>query len=78
VTARHDRIGPLLVTVLGVAVLAARPPASAQAHATPSCNKASPQEVIVSATRLADEVLTAKVVQVLKDDLYVFADHIRS
>jgi len=77
VTARHDRIGPLLVmTVLGVAALAARPPAAAQAPSTPSRQEASPEEVIVSATRLADEVLTAKVVQVLKDDPYIFADHI--
>jgi osmotically-inducible protein OsmY len=42
----------------------------------PSAHEASPPEVIVSASRLADEALTAKVVQVLQDDPYVFADHI--
>jgi BON domain len=76
VTARRDRIGPLLVTVLGVAALAAGPCASAQTPATPSPHEASPPEVVVTATRLADEVLTAKVVQVLNDDPYLFADHI--
>ena len=75
-TARYDRIEPLLVTVLGVAALAAGASASAQASSTPSRPEASAPEVIVSATRLADEVLTAKVVQVLKDDPYLFADHI--
>jgi osmotically-inducible protein OsmY len=76
VTARHDRIGPLLVTALGVAALAAGPSAAAQAPSTPSRQEASPPEVLVTATRLADEALTAKVVQVLKDDPYLFADHI--
>jgi len=76
VTARDDQIEPLLVTILGVAALAAGPSASAQAPSTPPTHEASPPEVIVSATRLADEVLTAKVVQVLKDDPYLFADHI--
>jgi osmotically-inducible protein OsmY len=42
----------------------------------PSRHEAGPPEVIVSATRLADEALTAKVVQVLTDDPYLFADHI--
>jgi osmotically-inducible protein OsmY len=76
VTAGHDRIGPLLVTLLGVAALAPAPSASAQAPSTPSSHEASPTEVIVSATRLADEALTAKVVQVLKNDPYVFAGHV--
>jgi osmotically-inducible protein OsmY len=75
VTALRDRIGPLLVTSLGVAALTA-PSASAQAPSTPSRHEASSEEVIVSAARLADEALTAKVVQVLKNDPYLFADHI--
>jgi len=75
-TAGHDRIGPLLVTVLGVAALAAGRSASAQASTTPSGHEAGPPEVIVNASRLADEALTAKVVQVLKDDPYVYAGHI--
>ena len=73
---RRERIGPLLVSVLGVAALAPVPSVSAQAPATPPRPEASPPEVIVSATRLADEALTAKVVQVLEDDPYVYADHI--
>jgi osmotically-inducible protein OsmY len=76
VSVRRDRIGPLLVTLPGVAALAAATAAWAQAPSTPSRHEASPPEVIVSATRLADEALTAKVVQVLKDDPYVYADHI--
>jgi len=75
VAATHDRNGPLLVAALGVAALAVGPSASAQAPATPS-HQPSPPEVVVSASRLADEALTAKVVQVLKDDPYVFAGHI--
>ena len=74
-TAKLHRIGLLLVATPGVAVLAAVPSAWAQAPATPS-REANTAEVIVSATRLADETLTAKVVQVLKDDPYLFADHI--
>jgi len=75
-TAKLHRIGLLLVATPGVAVLAAVPSASAQAPATPSRHEGSPAEVVVSATRLSDEALTAKVVQVLKDDPYLFADHI--
>jgi osmotically-inducible protein OsmY len=76
VKARHVRIGPLLVTALGVAALAAGRSAAAQAPATAPRHEANTPEVIVSATRLADEVLTARVVQVLKDDPFLFADHI--
>ena len=64
------------MTLLGVADLAAGQSARAQAPATPSWPDSNPPEVVVSATRLADEVLTAKVVQVLKDDPFLFADHI--
>jgi hypothetical protein len=76
VAARRDRIGPLLVSSLGVAVLAPTPFAWAEAPATLTSHEASPPEVIVNATRLADEALTAKVVQVLKDDPYIYANHI--
>ena len=75
VTARLQRIGLLLVATPGVAALAAGPSAWAQTAPAPS-REASPAEVVVTATRLADEALTAKVVQVLKDDPYLFADHI--
>ena len=59
-----------------MAALAAWPTVLAQSAATPLPHRVSLPEVVVSATRLADEALTAKVVQVLKDDPYVFADHI--
>jgi osmotically-inducible protein OsmY len=79
VTARRDRTGPLLVTLPGVAALVPARSALAQARGASSshpASEASTPQVIVSATRLADAALTAKVVQVLKDDPYVFADHI--
>ena len=74
-TARLDRIGLLLLTTQGVAALAG-PSATAQATATPSGHEASSPEVVVSATRLEDEALTAKVVQGLQEDPYIFAGHI--
>jgi len=75
VTARHDRIGPLLVTALGVAAPAVGSFASAQT-AVQSRNEPRTEEIIVSASRQADEALTAKVQQVLQDDPYAFTDHI--
>jgi osmotically-inducible protein OsmY len=72
--ARHDRIGPLLVAALGVAALAARPSAPAQTRG--GSRNETVQEVIVTAAREADEVLTAKTVQVLQADPYVFSDHV--
>ena len=74
-TARHDRIGPLLVTALGVAAPAVGSFASAQT-AVQSRNEPRTEEIIVSASRQADEALTAKVQQVLQDDPYAFTDHI--
>jgi osmotically-inducible protein OsmY len=75
VTARHDRIGPLLVTALGVAAPALAPFASAQTAAQlPSETRTD--EVIITASREADAVLTAKLQQVLQDDPYAFTDHI--
>ena len=73
--ARHDRIGPLLVATLGVAALAARPSVPAPT-AGESRSEASPQEIVISADRAADEALTAKVVQVLQEDPYIFGDHV--
>jgi osmotically-inducible protein OsmY len=73
--ARYERIGPLLVAALGVAALAARPAAPAQV-ADVSRNETSTREIIITAARQADAVLTARVVQVLQDDPYVFADHV--
>ena len=73
--ARHDRIGPLLVAALGVAALAARPSVPAQ-MAGESRNETSTQEIVITAARQADEAITAKVVQVLQDDPYIFGDHV--
>jgi osmotically-inducible protein OsmY len=62
------------VAALGVAALAARPSALAQ---TPGGSRSeTAQEIIITAAREADEVVTAKVVQVLQDDPYVFSDHV--
>ena len=70
-------IRPLLATALGVAALAARPPALAQAPGAPNRTVATTQqEVIVTGTRQTDEALTTRVVEVLRDDPYIFADHI--
>lgn len=76
VAAWHDQIGLLFATALGVVVLAARPPAMAQAPAVEPGHDTALQEVVISATRQADEALTAKVTQTLQDDPYVFADHL--
>lgn len=72
--ARLDRIGPLLAATLGVAGLAG-PSASAQKAAQPH-DGTSLQEIVITAAREADEALTAKVVQVLQEDPYVYAEHI--
>lgn len=73
--ARHDRNGPLLVAALGVAALADGAFASAQTGAQPR-NEARVAEIVITASREADEAVTVKVVQVLENDPYVFADHI--
>jgi osmotically-inducible protein OsmY len=72
---RHDRIGPLLVAALGVAALAGLSSAPAQTARTPRSERGTP-EIVITATREADEAVTAKVVQVLHDDPYIFADHV--
>lgn len=63
------------MAALGVAALAARPSVPAQT-AGESRSDANTQEIVISAARLADEALTAKVVQVLQDDPYIFGDHV--
>jgi len=73
--ARHDRIGPLLVTALGVAAPALGPFASAQTVAE-SRGETSAEEIIVTASRQVDAALTAKVQQVLQDDPYAFTGHV--
>jgi osmotically-inducible protein OsmY len=68
---RHSPSGLLLAATLGAAVLGAPPlPAQASRGATKL------EEVVVTARKEADAALTARVLQVLQDDPYVFADHI--
>jgi osmotically-inducible protein OsmY len=70
---RENRIGPLLVAALGVAFLAVRTPASAQ---SPAGKQTSTEEIVVSATRKADEQVTAQVQKTLTDDPWIYAEHI--
>jgi osmotically-inducible protein OsmY len=72
--ARRNRSGSLLATALGVAALSAWP-AQAQAPAVERHAEPPREEVIITATRQSDAVLTAKVEQALKDDPYIFAEH---
>lgn len=76
VAARPDRTGPLLATTLGAAVLAALVPAWAQTAAPGRSDERSTPEVVISATRVSDEAITAKVVQRMQEDPYLFADHV--
>ena len=72
---RKNRIGPLLVAALGVVALA-RPPASAQSPAATSRRQTSSEEIVVSATRKADEQVTERVQRTLTDDPWICAEHI--
>ena len=69
--ARHNQSGLLLATALGGVALWAGTTALAQIPP----GEAPRQEVTVSASRLSDAVLTAKVEQALHDDPYIFANH---
>jgi hypothetical protein len=68
---RHCPSGLLLAAMLGGAALGAPPLLLAQA----SFGGAKLEEVVVTARKEADAILTAKVEQALKDDPYVFAAH---
>jgi hypothetical protein len=69
---RHYPSGLLLAATLGAALLVGLPPLVAQA--IPAASKL--EEVVITARKEADAALTARVLQVLQDDPYVFADHI--
>ncbi len=70
---RLDRIGWLPVGMLGAAALVGWVPAVAQtAAARPP--EAAPPEIVISAAR--DQAITARVVQALEEDPYVYAAHI--
>jgi hypothetical protein len=73
--ARHSQSGLLPATALGVAALLAWMTARAQAPPGALRDEVPRQEVTISASRLSDAVLTAKVEQALHDDRYIFADH---
>lgn len=68
---KHPQSGLLLATALGGVALWAWMTPLAQ---TPAA-EAPRQEVIVTASRPLDAVLTAKVEQALHDDPYIFAAH---
>ena len=63
------------MAALGVAALA-RPPASAQSPADTSRRQTSTEEIVVSATRKADEQVTEQVQRTLTDDPWIYAEHI--
>jgi hypothetical protein len=69
---RHSPSGLLLAATLGGVVLGAPPPLPAQA----SAGGTKLEEVVITARKEADAALTARVLKVLQDDPYVFADHI--
>jgi hypothetical protein len=68
----HGPGGLLLAATLGRVVLGAPPLLLAQA--SPGGTKL--EEVVITARKEADAALTARVLKVLQDDPYVFADHI--
>jgi len=72
--AMNERMGPLLATALGVGALA--PAAHGQAPAGQPADQTVRTEVVITATRQTDTVITARVTQVLQDDPYVFGGHI--
>jgi osmotically-inducible protein OsmY len=76
-TTSGQRNGLLLAATLGATVLAVRPPALGQAPPEGQASGEAPrQEVIITATRERDAVLTAKVEQAFQDDPYLWAGHI--
>jgi osmotically-inducible protein OsmY len=68
--------GPLLAGTLGVAALSGAPPVFAQAGQAQSANRDVRGEVVISADRLSDEAITARVSQALHDNPYIFSDHV--
>jgi osmotically-inducible protein OsmY len=68
-------MGPLLATMLGAAVLVVFVPAWGQTASSRRAEERTP-EVVISATRANDEAITAKVVQTMHADPYLFADHV--
>jgi len=67
---------PLLAGALGVATLGALPSAWALDRSASNPSKEVRDEVVVTATRQSDAVITAKVVTALREDPYIFSDHV--
>jgi osmotically-inducible protein OsmY len=57
-------MGPLLAGTLGVALWGG------------ALGQETQREIIVTAPRISDEVLTAQVAAALQEDAYLFADHV--
>jgi osmotically-inducible protein OsmY len=70
------RIGLLPAAALGVVALAGWPAALAQAPAAQPVDQATHPQVVVTATRLSDALLTAKVEEALADDRWVYTGHL--
>ena len=66
----------VLTWALGLVAVAAWPLAAAEDAPTPGSHEPVREEVVVSAAREADAVLTAKVEKVIRDDPYIFSDHV--
>ncbi|HEX4598773.1 MAG TPA: BON domain-containing protein [Burkholderiaceae bacterium] len=74
--ATHEGIGPLLAAALGVGGLAGWSAAHAQTPAVQPGDQPIQTEIVITATRPTDAVITAKVEHVLQEDPYVFGEHI--
>ena len=69
----HLETGPLLAAALGVVFWGGMSSAQApSATGVPEMHR----EIVVTATRNADAALTAKVEAALKEDTYIFSDHV--
>jgi BON domain len=62
--------------VLGLVAITVWPLAAAWDAPSSDSHEPVREEVVVSAERAADAVLTAKVEKVIRDDPYIFADHV--
>jgi hypothetical protein len=69
-------LSSILGAALGIAAVAIHPPvmASDPPRASPPDNATA--EVVISAKRAADAALASKVIEVLRNDPYVFTEHV--
>jgi hypothetical protein len=66
----------ILAVAVGMAAVAAWSPAMAADPPRPDPQDKPTDEVVISAQRAADAVLESKVIEVLRNDPYVFAEHV--